>query len=200
MAEIIPAGEHEIANVGPTREWDFKGDSGAVEMATDSVQFKGYEDYWVDLNRARKADKPKVGDKVSGSASQDNEKFPPKFTKEKKNGGGWRGGGGGGSATPGQIWGSNVQIAANILAGYYAAKKTEPKDITEYVGKIEKLAPKVNTMVDRLVAANPAKTEAKPVDTAASESGETASPKPTPTTPAKSVDIQDISDEDLGDW
>lgn len=200
MTEILPKGEYTVKVVGPSRDWSFKGDKGDVKMATDSIQFEGHEQYWVDVNRAQDKPAPEVGAVLNGSIEQDADgKYPPKFAKERT-GGGWGGGGGGGRTTPGAIWSSAVGIAAQVLAGYYAASETKPKSMAEYLTKLESVAPRVNAIVDKLVAANPAKAPAT-TDKTESESGE--SPAPAGSAPAKKdadVVIEDISDEDLGDW
>lgn len=198
--EILPKAEYEVANVGPARNWEFNGDSGAVEMATDQVQFKDHEQYWVDVNRQRKAEPPKVGDKLTGNITQDEDgKYNPKFNKEKGAGRGGFGGGNRGSS-PGAVWSSAVETAANICAAYATISGKKPKSIDEFLKRIEQVAPKVNDMVDRLVGkAKPAET--KPADTAASESGESAAPAAAADKPASAVEVDDIKDDELeGDW
>lgn len=203
MKEILPKGEYKVKVVGPSRAWSFKGDKGSdINMVTDSVQFEGHEQYWVDLNRAADKPAPVAGDSLTGTIEQDESgKYAPKFNKEKTGGGGgWRGGSA--QATPGAIWSTAMQTATHIVAGYYAASGKKPKDINEFFGKIELVAPKVNEAVDKLVkshaAAKPAET-----DTAASESGETpvaAAPVAAAPAPKADVVVEDITDEDLGEW
>ena len=193
MKEILPKGDYKIKTVGPSRDWEYNG----TAMKTDSVQFEGHEQYWVDVNRKADSAAPTAGETLKGHIEQDDAgKYPPKFKKESS--GNWSGGSrGGGQASPGAIWSTAVQTAAAVVAGYYAASGTKPKDFNEYFGRVEAVAKKVNTTVDALVAANKPKEEAK-ADTASSESGE--SPAPAAAAPKADVVIEDISDEDLGDW
>lgn len=194
--EILPKGDYKVKTVGPSRDWDFQGNNGTVKMATDSIQFEGHEQFWVDVNRAQDKPAPAVGETLNGHIEQDEAgKYPPKF-KKASGGGGWGGNRGGGQASPGAIWSTAMSTAAQIVAGYYAASGTKPKDIKEYFGKVKALAPKVNAAVDELVAANK-KEDTKPADTAGSESGESPAPA---SVPKADVVIEDISDEDLGDW
>ena len=197
MKEILPAGEYKVKTVGPSRDWDFQGNNGTVKMATDSIQFEGHEQFWVDVNRAQDKPAPAVGETLNGHIEQDEQgKYPPKFKKANSGGGGggWRGGGG--QASPGAIWSTAMQTAAVIVAGYYQASGKKPKDFAEYLGKVTGVAPKVNAAVDALVAANKKEEPAK--DTATSEAGE--SPAPAAVAGKTDVVIEDISDEDLGDW
>lgn len=197
MKEILPAGDYKVKTVGPSRDWDFQGNDGTVKMATDSIQFEGHEQYWVDVNRAQDKPAPQVGETLNGHVEQDDAgKYPPKFKKAKSGGGGWGGNRGGGQASPGAIWSTAMTTAAQIVAGYYAASGTKPKDFAEYLTKVTGVAKKVNAAVDSLVAAN--KPAEKPADTATSEAGE--SPAPAADKSGADVVIEDISDEDLGDW
>jgi hypothetical protein len=196
MKEILPAGDYKVKTVGPSRDWDFQGNNGSVKMATDSIQFEGHEQYWVDVNRAQDKPAPAVGETLNGHIEQDEAgKYPPKFKKANAGGGGWSGNRGGGQASPGAIWSTAMATAAQIVAGYYAASGSKPKSIGDYLAKVEAIAPKVNVTVDKLVAAN--KPAEKPADTATSESGETPAPA---NNSGADVVIEDISDEDLGDW
>lgn len=195
--EILPKGDYTVKTVGPSRDWDFQGNNGTVKMATDSIQFEGHEQYWVDVNRAQDKPAPAVGEVLKGHIEQDDAgKYPPKFKKESGGGGGWSGNRGGGQASPGAIWSTAMQTAAQIVAGYYAASGTKPKNIADYLSKVEAIAPKVNAAVDKLVASNKKDEPAK--DTATSEAGETATPAASNS--GADVVIEDISDEDLGDW
>ncbi len=197
--EILPHGEYVVKVVGPGRSWDFddKKDGSKIYMQTDSIQFEGHEQYWVDVNRAAKSDAPKVGATMTGKIEQDEAaKYPPKFVKDKK-GGGWSGGGG--QASPGAIWSSAVATASTIVAGYYAASGTKPKNFGEFFQKVEAVAPKVNEMVNKLAGT---KVEPEKVNTEAGETAGAAPDKPTAAaTPKADVVISDISDEDLeGNW
>lgn len=194
MKELLPKGEYKIKTVGPNREWEYNGNKNI----TDSVQLEGHEQYWIDLNRAADKPAPAVGDTIKGHVEQDEQgKFPPKFKKEYGGGGGNWGGGGGKGASAGAIWSSAVETAATIVAAYAEISGKKPKSMTEFLGQIEKIAPKVNAMVDKLKDANkPAETT---TDTAASESGESAAPAAAPAAPKADI-VEDISDEELGDW
>ena len=197
MKELLGKADYIVKTVGPSRDWEFSGDRGTVQMATDSLQLEGHEQYWIDLNRRRDSAAPSVGSMIAGHIEQDEAgKYPPKFVKEKT-GGSWGGGGGGGRTSPGAIWSSAVETASIIVAGYYSASGTKPKNMVEYLGKIELVAPKVNVLIDKLVASNPSKV-VDTTDKTESESGES----PAPDTKSKEADviIEDISDEDLGDW
>ena len=195
MKEILPQGEYKIANVGPSRTWEFTGNDGKVEMITDSIQLEGHEQYWVDMNRKSTSDAPKIGDTLKGKVEQDEAgKYAPKFAKEKSGNGSWRGGG---QASPGAIWATAVQTATAVVSGYYAASGTKPKNFAEFLARIEAVAPKVNGMVDKLSGAATT-AAAKKADTAASESGE--SPAPAATEKKADVIIEDIDDAELGEW
>lgn len=198
MKEVLPKGEYKVKTVGPSRDWEFQGNNGTVKMATDSIQFEGYEQYWIDVNRAQDKPAPTIGETLKGHVEQDESgKYAPKLVKEKGGGGNWRGGGNA-QSSPGAIWATAMQTATHIVAGYYAASGKKPKDITEYFSKIEAVAPKVNAAVEKFVASN--KPAEKPAaDTATSEAGESPAPA-TPAQPANDAVIEDISDEDLGDW
>ena len=190
MKEILPKGEYKIKTVGPPRNWEYNG----TAMTTDSIQFEGHEQYWVDVNRKSESPVPVVGSTLTGHIEQDDQgKYPPKFKKEQS--GGWSGGGNRGpaQASPGAIWSTAMATAATIVAGYYAASGTKPADLKEYFGKVKAIAPKVNAAVDALVAAN------KPADTVTSEAGETPTPAAAPAA-NQPVVIEDISDDELGEW
>lgn len=192
--EILPKGDYKVKTVGPSREWDFTGNDGKVEMTTDSVQFEGHEQFWVDVNRARTSDAPKEGDTLTGTIEQDEAgKYPPKFKKERK-GGGF---GGGRGASAGAIWSSAVDIAVNVVDSYVRISGKKPKDIDEYLARVEQVAPKINEMVDRLAGKAKSDSDSKP----ATESGESAAkPAAKPAEKKADVVVEDINDEELGDW
>jgi len=195
MKEILPKGEYKIKTVGPPRNWEYNG----TAMTTDSIQFEGHEQYWVDVNRKSESPVPAVGSTLTGHIEQDDQgKYPPKFKKEQS--GGWSGGGRGPAvASPGAIWSTAMATAAQIVAGYYAASGTKPADLKEYFGKVKAIAPKVNAAVDAFVASN--KPAEKPADTVSSEAGETQAPAAAPAPAANAnVVIEDISDDELGEW
>lgn len=180
--------DYKIAQVGPDREWDFNGNDGqTVYMKTFSIQLEGIAD-WVDLNIAAKSDAPKVGEEVRGHV-EDAGKYGLKFVKEKKQGGGWQGGGKG--AGLGAQWSAAFETASVIVAGYLQASDKKPKDIADFVSKVEQVAKVVKGKVDAL--ANAAKKD-EPVKSE-SESGES------PTAPADNgVEIDDVDESELGKW
>lgn len=193
--ELLPVADYKVKTVGPSREWSFQSNGSTVQMATDSIQFEGHEQYWVDVNRAADKDAPAVGETLRGHIEQDEAgKYPPKFKKESKGGGGnWGGGGKGASA--GAIWSSAVETATHVVAAYAELSGKKPKTIDEFLARVEQVAPKVNAIVDRLKDANKTE-ETKPADTAASESGES----PAQETKKADVVVEDISDDELGEW
>lgn len=212
MKELLPKGDYEVVTVGPPRNWEFAGNNGTVEMTTDSIQFKGFEQYWIDVNRARKSEPPKAGEILKGHVEQDEAgKYAPKLVKEKAAGGGWQGGGGSAKASPGAIQAQNVTTATAIVIGFYSLTGKKPKDFATFMAKVEAAAPSVGKMVDRLVAAQPAAAPA-PAAATNSEAGESAAPATTAAdlaakdektraqANAAPAPVEDISDEDLGDW
>lgn len=195
--EILPNADYKVKTVGPSREWSFDGNNGKVEMTTDSIQFEGHENMWVDVNRARTSDAPKEGDTLTGSIEQDEAgKYPPKFKKERKGGGGW-GGGGGRGASAGAIWSSAVETAVQVVNAYIEISGKKPKSIDEYLARVEQTAPKVNAIVDRLKDANKS-SDSDDSSKPATESGESESSG----SGAKKADVvvEDIDDEELGSW
>ena len=192
MKEILPKGEYKIKTVGPPRNWEYNG----TAMITDSVQLEGFEQFWIDLNRKAESPVPVPGDTIKGHVEQDEAaKYAPKFKKESA--GGWSGGGGGGGkASPGAIQAQNVTTATAIVSAFYSLTGKKPKDFTAFMAKIETVAPSVGKMVDRLVAAQPAATTTTAPATN-HEAGETPAAAPAP---KADVAVEDISDEDLGEW
>lgn len=197
--EILPKGEYKVSAAGPSENWDFDGNNGKVEMAKDIVQFEGYEQYWVEVNRARKSEALKVGDTLKGHIEQDEAaKYKPKFIKEKGSGGGWSGGGGG-KASPGAIWAQNVATASQIVGDFYKASGKKPKDFDSYLAKVKAVAPMVGKMVDGFAGSAPKAATAPATNNEAGESPAPA-PAPAPAPTNSNVVVDDISDEDLGDW
>lgn len=190
MKEILPKGDYKVKVVGPARAWEYQGTS----MMTDSVQFEGFEQFWIDVNRKSDSPVPVTGDILKGHVEQDEAgKFSPKFKKESK--GSWSGGGSP-QASPGAIWATAMQTATMIVNGFYAASGTKPESLQAYFKQIKAVAPKVNQAVEAFVAsAKPA--AAAPADTTSSESGETQ-PAAAPAAAPSTVVVQDISAEDLG--
>lgn len=194
MREILPKGEYKIKTVGPPRNWEYNG----TAMVTDSVQLEGFEQYWIDLNRKADSPIPVVGDTIKGHAEQDEaSKYAPKFKKESA--GGWSGGGGGGKASPGAIWAQNVETATAIVHSFYSLTGKKPKSFDEYLTKIKAVAPKVGSMVDEFVGKAP-KADDKPATN--NEAGETTATATAAQAPAPKADVsvEDINDEDLGEW
>lgn len=180
--------EYKVAQVGPSRDWDFKGNDGTnVSMTTYSIQLEGIAD-WVDLNVKAGSDAPAVGEEIKGHV-EDAGKYGLKFVKEKK-AGGWSGGGR--AASPGAVWSSAVETATAVVVGYFQITGKKPKNIAEFLKKIEEVAPMINATVDKLAgAAAPAKEEPQKSE---SETGESPAPKD------NGVVIDDVDDGELGDW
>lgn len=184
---VHPEGEYKIAQVGPTRSWDFNGNDGnKVSMTTYSIQLEGVAD-WVDLNTAAGSDAPKVGDALEGHV-EDAGKFGLKFTKKKKQGS-W--GGGKGGYNPGAAWSAAFETSATITSAYYAASGAKPKDFDEFFGRVEAVAKRVKDTVDALakVAA-----PAPEVQKSESETGES------PVDPNQPIQLDTITDDQLGKW
>lgn len=199
MKELLPEGDYVVKVVGPSREWEFTGNNGAVKMATDSIQFEGHEEYWVDVNRAQDKPAPEVGATLKGHIEQDEAgKYPPKFVKQKGGGGGWSGGSA--KASPGAIQAQNVSTAVTIVNGFYSLMGKKPKDFDAYMAKIEAVAPNVGAMVDRLVGKATPKADDKPATN--SEAGESPAPAAAPASKKAddTVVVDDLTDEDLGEW
>jgi hypothetical protein len=193
MKEILPKGEYKVKTVGPNREWEFNGN----KMVTDSIQFEGHEQYWIDVNRKADSAAPNPGDTLKGHVEQDDAgKYPPKFKKEQS--GSWAGGGGGGKASPGAIWAQNVETATAIVHSFYSLTGKQPKSFDEYLTKIKAVAPKVGSMVDEFVGKNTPAAETKP-DTN-NEAGESPAPAAAPADKKADVVIEDLDDTELGDW
>lgn len=194
MADIVhELGEYTIQNVGPDREVSFEKDGKKVSYKEFQVQFEGIAD-WVKLNVGNDKPAPKAGETLKGHI-EDTGKYGFKFVKERS-GGGW-GGSGGGQATPGAQWSAAYQTAAVVLGAYFQVSGTKPKDIKEFLGKLDQIAPVVKGMVDKRAGSN---TEKKEED----KGDEKPAPKPAESKPAdkgdEPVNLDQITDEELGDW
>lgn len=184
---VHPEAEYKIAQVGPTRSWDFTGNDGnKVSMTTYSIQLEGVAD-WVDLNTAAGSDAPKIGDTLDGHI-EDAGKFGLKFTKKRKSGN-W---GSKGGYSAGAAWSAAFQASATITTAYYAASATKPKSFDEFFGKVEAVANKVKTSVDTLAKTATA-TEGEVAKTE-SETGES------PANPDEPIQLDTISEDALGKW
>lgn len=182
-------GDYTVAQVGPDKSWEFNGDNGQkIAMKTYSVQFEGIAD-WVDHNVKADGDAPKVGEVLRGHV-EDTGKFGLRFKKESKGGGNWSGGGKGGY-TPGAAWSAAFEVASTIVTGYFTIADKKPKNIKEFLGKIEEVAVIVKGKVDGLAASDTKKDEPKPTE---SESGESPAPAD------NGVEIEDVSEDELGSW
>jgi len=180
---VHPEADYKIAQVGPTRDWDFTADSGKIAMRTYSIQLEGVAD-WVDYNIKADSEAPKIGETIKGHV-EDGGKYGFKFVKVK-GGGGFGGRGGGYSA--GAAWSAAFSTSASITAAYFAASGTKPKSFEEFFGRVEAVAKKVKESVDALAktaAPAPATTEPQKSE---SESGESP------------VVVDDISEDELGSW
>lgn len=183
---VHPEGKYTIAQVGPSRNWDFTGKDGTnIAMTTYSLQLQGLAD-WVDYNIKAGGTAPTVGEVLEGHV-EDAGKYGFKFTK--KSGGGKWGGGGGRDYSVGAQWANAYETAAAVLGSYFVSSGTKPASIKDYLAKLDELAPQIRGLIDARIGA--AKSEETPKTE--SESGES------PAT-AKEVVIDGISDSELGDW
>lgn len=184
---VHPEAQYKIAQVGPTRAWDFTGNDGQkVSMLTYSIQLEGIAD-WVDLNVKPDSTPPAVGESLEGHI-EDGGKYGYKFVKKK--GGNWSGGGKGYSA--GAAWSAAFETSAQITSAYYAASGAKPKDFDEFFGRVEAVAKRVKDSVDALAKAGaPVETETPKTQ---SESGES------PVNPNQPIQLDTISDAELGKW
>lgn len=186
---VHPEKEYKIAQVGPTRDWDFTGNDGQkIAMRTYSIQVEGVAD-WVDLNTKSDGDAPTVGETLEGHI-EDGGKYGYKFVKKKK-GGNWSGGSKGYSA--GAAWSAAFETSATITAAYYAASGSKPKDFDEFFGRVEAVAKKVKDTVDALAKAS-APAESTEAPKTESESGESPAPADEP------IQLDTISEDALGKW
>lgn len=194
--EVLPEAEYEVAGVGPSKHTSFQGDKGPVEFEVTSVQLKGHEQLWVEVNSASDKPLPKVGDKMEGHVEQDDAgKYLPKFKKARKGGGGnW--GGGGGQASPGAIWSARVQTAADLVTWYYTVTGKKPKDFDEVMSRVKSTAVDVNKIVDELVKVEELTKPAAPAAPVNNEAGETVAP----VQPALTAQPDDIDEKELGSW
>lgn len=183
---VHPEQKYKIAQIGPTRDWDFKTDNGTIAMRTFSIQLEGIAD-WVDYNVKSDSPAPKVGDEIEGHV-EDAGKFGYKFTKKRNSN--WSGGG---KSSIGAQWSAAYDTAANIIGQYYAVSGKKPKSIDEFLKKVDAVAPKVKEMVDN--RAGTAKTEEKKTDETpktTSESGESPAPQ--------NVEDDTINEDELNDF
>lgn len=200
---ILPEGKYKVAGVGPSKETSFTGDNGLIEFTVTSIQLEGHTEMWVEVNSGKGKPVPAVGDELNGHVEQDEAgKYLPKFKKAKGN---WGGGGGSGKASPGAIWSSAVQTATQLVVGYYTASGKKPKSFDEFLGKVDAVAPKVNAIIDKHVGAPSAAASSEKSDSEAGVTPGAAPEKPAAAAepaanPKVDVVIEDISDDDLGDW
>ena len=171
MADIIhPEGTYKIAQVGPSRPWEFNSNGETVQMVGYSVQFEGIAD-WVDVNVKADGAAPKPGDALEGHIEQS--KFGYKFTK--KRGGGGRFGGGGGGYSKGAQWANAYQTAAIVLQGYFVASGSKPKGIEDFLDKLDDVADSIRKSIDAKLGETQATTPSTPTPPATA---------PDPTAPA----------------
>ena len=184
---VHPEAEYKIAQVGPTRDWDFTGNDGAkIAMRTYSIQFEGVAD-WVDLNTKSDGDAPKVGETLEGHI-EDGGKYGYKFVKKKK-GGSW---GGSKGNMAGAAWSAALGTASTLVQGYFVTTGSKPKSFDEYFARVEAVAKKVKETVDALAKATPAESAETPKTE--SESGESPAPANQP------IQLDTISEDELGKW
>lgn len=183
MANIVhPEGTYKINQVGPSRPWNFNADGKTIEMVGYSVQFEGIAD-WVDVNVKADADAPKPGEELQGHIEES--KFGYKFTKKRGGRGGF--GGGRGDYSKGAQWANAYQTAATVLSGYYTASGKKPATITEYLGKLDEIAPAIRASIDAHTNAGEEKKEDLTQAPAAEEAN-------------KPVVLEEVSDKQLGNW
>lgn len=149
-------GKYKIVKVGKGEEFSFKGNDGDVTLVNWDIQLEGVAN-WVKLVLKPDAPAPKEGDELEGHI-EDTGKYGYKFVK-KRGGGGF----GGGKFGPGAAWANAVQTAATVVAAYYQISGTKPADSGEFLSRIESLAPKIKSMIDKF-AGSDEKKEAKPDD------------------------------------
>jgi len=156
MANIVhPEGTYKIGQVGPSRPWEFNSNGETVQMVGYSVQFEGIAD-WIDVNVKASAPAPKPGEDLEGHIEES--KFGLKFTK--KRGGGGRFGGGGYSK--GAQWANAYQTAAIVLQGYFVASGSKPKDIEDFLAKLDGVADSIRKSIDAKLGETQATTSSEP--------------------------------------
>ena len=175
--------DYKIAQVGPTRDWDFTTDGGKIAMKTYSIQLEGIVD-WVDFNQKADTDAPVIGSTIRGHV-EDAGKYGFKFVKERKQGG-WSGGG---KSNPGAAWANAVETATSVVSSYYSLTGKKPKTVEEFLGRVKSVAPSVKSMVDEFAGTS------KKEETTKSESETGESP-----TKDNGVKIDNVDDSELGDW
>ena len=183
---VHPEGKYKIAQVGPTRDWDFNSDSGKIAMKTYSIQLEGIAD-WVDFNQKADVDAPTVGQEIEGHV-EDAGQYGLKFQKKRGSGGFF----GGKGSSAGAQWSAAFTTAATLLQAYAAAGGLKVKNIGDLVEKTEQLAVSIKAKVDAHAGAP--KKEEESTQKTESESGESPAPAD------NGVVIDDVSDEDLGKW
>lgn len=172
-----PEAGYKIVKVGPTRDWSFKGDNGEdIAMRSYSLQLEGVAE-WIDVAQKPDTAAPVEGETVEGHI-EDTGKYGFKFVKKRK--GGW-----GGKSNAGAHFNSAVQMASDIVIGYYQVKGEKPKNIDEVLTRIEQLAPKVKVMVDKFAG-----TEKK-------EEAPAAEAKPAESSATDPIVIEDVDEKEL---
>lgn len=195
MADIKhPEGEYTVEQVGPSRPYSFddKNNPGQkVDMVGYSIKFKDIPD-WVDLSVLASAEAPTEGIVLEGHI-EDAGQYGLKFKKKRK--GGFFGGGGGKGSSIGAQWSAAYDVASRVVAGYFAASGTKPKSIKDYVSKVDEVAPTIKGLVDARVKSD------KPAETKDDTNSEAGESKPEPSAGAKKdVVIEDVDENELGDW
>lgn len=188
-------GKYTVAQVGPTKPWDFTSNGNTIQMMTYSIQISGIAD-WIDYAVKADADAPKPGDEIEGHIERD-PKFGLRFKKKKNSN--WSGGGGKYSA--GAAWANAVQTAATVMGEYMKINPEAAKGVTSldvYLARLEQVAPQVKAMVDRLAGNDKPSDDSK----SESESGVSQGTAPAPTQPIQAGAPVDtgVNDSGLGDW
>jgi hypothetical protein len=187
MADIVhPEAQYRVQTVGKATPVNMK-DGG--KLLSYDIQLEGIPD-WVSILQAETTPAPKKDDTLEGHV-EDGGKYGLKF-KKKRTGG--FGGGGGGQASPGAIWSAAFATAAHIMAGYVATlpEDKRPKRIDEYFERVEQIAVNVKAAVERRAGETPAAPPTPPPAPAAP-----AAAKPADNT---NVEIEDLGQQDLGEW
>jgi hypothetical protein len=187
-AVIHPEGNYKVQSVGPVESYDFNQNGKTVAMRKFSLQFEGIPD-WINLNQVATTAEPKVGDSLEGHI-EDTGKYGYKFVKKRSGGFG----GGGGQASPGAIYSAAFATAAEIVAAWLPLAPQKPKELKEVFKMVEAVAVKVKESVDKLAGSEPQKPAAP---APAAPSGSTENPTDPQNEP---IQLNDIKDDDLGNW
>lgn len=186
--------KYKIEQVGPHRDWSFndKKTGDQVDMRTFSIQVDGVPD-WVDLNVKPEGSPKEQTEKLLNSEVEgkvvDAGKYGLKFEKARKGGGGGRGYG------PGAEWANAVETATSVVSAYAQATGAKFKSMDEFLARIKQVAPVIKKMVDDF-AGKAAAADKPAEDKTNTEAGESPATKDG----EKDIVIEDIDDDELGQW